>query len=270
MLAGCLVLASGCSKNALPPTGGATGLPGAGSGGGDVISTFKLEGHTDAGRKKWEVQGETADLMSDTVQLSPVRAISYGQVQINLSSQTGFFNKKSQNVHLEGDVVVVTSDGGTLTTQRMDWYQDRQIAHTQDWVRVDRPGLVAVGLGGSGRPKVKQVRLERQVTVTLQDPKGKTVITCDGPLEVDYGRHKARFWRRVKVVDSNGVIRSDRLDVDFHPETNRMEKAVFWGHVQIDHGEQKAYANRVNYFQPLGRIQLVGHPRLLLQAESLE
>ncbi len=268
MLAGCLILASGCSKSALPPTGGATGLPG--SGGGDVISTFKLVGHTDAGRKKWEVQGETADLLSDTVQLSPVRAVSFGQVQINLSAQKGFFNKKSQNVRLEGDVVAVTSDGGTLSTQSLDWYQDRQVGHTEDWVRVDRTGLVAIGLGGSGRPKVKQVRLERQVTVTLQDLKGKTVITCDGPLEVDYGRHKARFWRHVKVVDAQGTIRSDRLDVDFHPTTNQMEKAVFWGHVEIDHGSQKAHANRVNYFQPLGRIQMVGHPRLLLATEGLE
>ena len=73
----------------------------------------------------------------------------------------------------------------------------------------------------------------------------------------------------MKVVDSKGVIRSDRLDVSFDPKSNQMEKAIFWGHVEIDRGDQVAHANRVNYWQPLGQIQLVGHPRMLLSSETL-
>ena len=264
----CLFLA-GCSKQTLPPTGGASALPGAGPSAGDVISTFKLEGHTDAGRKKWQVEGETADLLSDTVELSPVRATAYGQVEIRLSAQKGSFKKSSQNVHLFGDVVVTTSDGAEMTTQSLNWLQARSEGSTEDWVRVAQPGLVALGLGGTGYPKQKRVWLEKKVTVTLEDPKGKTVITCDGPMEVDYGRHKARFWRRVKVVDSKGTIRSDRMDVAFNPANNRMEKAVFWGHVDIEQGSQTAHANRVSYWQPLGRIQLTGHPRMIFFTDSL-
>ena len=269
LLAACLISCAGCSKSALPPTGGAASLPGPGATGGDVISAFKLIGHTDAGRKKWEVQGETADLLSEIVDLSPVRATAYGQVEVRLSAQRGRFNKGTQNVHLEGDVVALTSDEGVMSTQSMDWMQEKQEGRTKEWVRVDRPGITAIGLGGTGYPKRKQVRMEKRVLVILQDPKGKTVVTCDGPMEVDYGRHTARFWKRVKVVDAQGVIRSDRLDVAFDPATHRMEKAVFWGHVDIDHGGQTAHANRVNYWQPLGRIQLMGHPKLVLFADSL-
>jgi len=270
ILIACLLSSSGCSKGVLPPTGGgpiplvAPGAPGT-----DVISTFTLVGHTEAGRRKWQVQGETADLMSETVLLCPVRATAFGQVEIHLSAQKGHFNKSTQNVHLEGDVVAVTSDDAELTTQSLNWVQESEQGSTEDWVRVTRPGMVAVGLGGIGQPKLKRVWLEKRVTVTLEDPKGKTVITCDGPMEVDYGRHKARFWKRVKVVDSTGVIRSDRLDVAFDSKSNRMEKAIFWGHVEIDRGDQVAHANRVNYWQPLGQIQLVGHPRMLLSSETL-
>ncbi len=264
-----LILLAGCSKGALPPTGGATGLPAPSGSGSDVISTFQLVGHTDAGRKKWEVQGETADLISEKVELSPVRATSYGQTEIKLSAQRGRFNKQTQDIHLFGDVVVTTSDQAELTTQSLSWVESRGEGSTEDWVRVTQPGMSALGLGGTGYPKLKRVWLERRITVTLTDPKGKTVITCDGPMEVDYGRHKARFWRNVKVVDSKGEIRSDRLDAAFDPKTNRMDKAVFWGHVVIDHGDEKARANRVNYWQPLERIQLVGHPRLILTTDSL-
>ncbi len=261
----CLQCLAGCSKGVLPPTAGGPGLPASpATPAGDVISTFTLVGHTDAGRKKWEIQGETADLMSEVVQLSPVRAISYGQTELHLSAQRGQFNKTTQNVHLEGDVVAVTSDGATLATQGMDWMQEQGEGSTPDWVRVTRPGMIAVGLGGLGYPKLKRVRLQRNVRVTLEDVKGKTVVTCDGPMEVDYARHKARFWNNVHVLDAKGLIQADRMDVALDPKTNQIEKATFWGHVKIYHGDQVAYANRVNYWQPLGQIRLLGHPKLLL------
>ena len=269
LLAAGLVSLAGCSKGALPPTGGVTPPPAASAPGADVISTFQLVGHTDAGRKKWEVQGETADLMSETVELSPVRATSYGQTEIHLSAQRGRFNKVSQNIHLFGDVVVTTNDGAEMTTQSLNWVESQGEGSTEDWVRVTQPGMRVLGLGGTGHPKLKRVWLERKITVTLEDPKGKTVITCDGPMEVDYGRHKARFWRNVKVVDAKGQIRSDRLDVAFDPKTNRMDTAIFWGHVLIDHDGEKARANRVNYWQLLERIQLIGHPRLTLSSDRL-
>ncbi len=263
----CFLFLAGCGRQGLPPTGQGPGAP---VPRGDAISTFTLVGHNEAGRRKWEVQGETADLLAEVVELSPVRATSYGQVQLKLSAAQGRFNKTTRDVHLEGDVVAVTSDGAKLTTQRLDWTQDREEGRTEDWVRVSRPGMTATGLGGVGYPKLKRVRLDRDVTVRLKDAKGHTLITCDGPMEVDYARRKARFWRNVRVRDSKGVIQADRLDVTLQPKTNQIEKATFWGHVWIRQGTQRAYANRMNYWQPLGHIQLVGHPKLVLMAEGHE
>jgi lipopolysaccharide export system protein LptA len=85
-------------------------------------------------------------------------------------------------------------------------------------------------------------------------------------MEVDYGRRKARFWRNVLVKDAKGTIRSDRLDVALDPKTNVIEKASFFGHVRINQGSQVATAHRANYWQPLGRTSLIGHPKLTLAA----
>lgn len=234
----------------------------------DVISTFTLVGHTETGRRKWEIQGETADLLAEQVQLSPVRATNFGSVDVRLSAQKGQYEKSSQNVHLEGDVVVTTSDGAEMTTNHLDWEQKKETGTTSDPVRVIRPGMAVTGVGGVGRPKLKHVRLQKDVTVVLQNEKDKTVITCDGPLEVDYGRHKARFWKNVRVLDSQGTIQADRMDVSLDPRTNQMVKATFWGHVQIHHGGEVATANRANYLQPLHQMQLMGHPRLVMLPED--
>ncbi len=254
---------AGCSKGSLPPTGQpVSGAPPAQT--ADTISTFTLVGHTEAGRKKWQVEGETADLLSEKVELSPVRATSFGRVQLNLKADRGRFDRTSQDVRLQGNVVAVTSDGARLTTESLDWEQAKETGTTDQWVTVTRAGTAARGLGGVGYPQLKRVRLERQVTVVMDGDEGVTVITCDGPMEVDYGRNKARFWRNVLVRDGKGLIRSDRLDATLRAKTHDLEKATFWGHVQIFQGKQVAFANRANYSPADGYIRLLGHPRMVV------
>ena len=230
----------------------------------DAVSTFSLVGHAPDGRKKWEIRGQSADLLSETVHLSPVEATAFGETKIDVTADQGQYHKVTQDVHLEKNVVLVTSDGMRLTTDSFQWESEKDTGRTSDWVTVTRPGMKVSGLGGLCYPKVKRVRLEKHVVVTLQGQQGQTVVTCDGPMEVDYGRRKARFWENVLVTDSRGTIRSDRLDVALQPQTDQIEKASFWGHVRIQHGPQTAIAHRANYWQPLGRTSLIGHPRIVM------
>lgn len=262
-----LLAVSGCGGGPSPakqsPATGRVDLPQE-----DAISTFTLVGHHEDGRKKWQVQGETADLLSEMVHLSPVAATSFGEVEVHLTSRRGRFHKGTQDVHLEGDVVVTTSDGGRLTTEQLDWTAQQETATTSEWVTLTRQGLKAVGLGGVGYPELKRVRLEKQVTVTLEGDNGVTHVTCDGPMEVDYGRNLARFWKNVRVEDAKGVIESDRLDANFDPKTHQLEKATFWGQVRIRQGRQVAHANRANYWQAEGRLRLSGHPKVVMLPEE--
>jgi len=234
---------------------------------GDLVSTFSLVGHAPDGRKKWVVEGQTANLLEETVHLSPVAATSFGATVVHLTAKEGDFYRASQNVHLQGYVVVTTSEGTRLATESLDWVSERGMGKTTDKVVVDREGMRVIGRGGISYPKVKRVRLEKEITVTLQGEKGLTVVTCEGPMEVDYGRRLARFWRNVRVDDQKGFIQSDRMDAVFDSK-NQLEKATFYGHVEIHHGSQVAFAQRANYWQPLGQTRLVGHPRLVMLPEE--
>lgn len=230
----------------------------------ESVSTFTLVGHDPTGRKKWDVQGQTADLLGEMVHLSPVAATSYGDVTVHLTAKRGQFHKTRQDVHLEEEVVVTTSDGAKLTTNSLDWAAEKGMSTTSDWVTVTRPGMKVVGKGGVGFPKLKRIRLERQITVILQGKEGLTRVTCEGPMEVDYGRRKARFWRDVQVRDGKGYILSDRMDVALDPAINEIQRATFWGHVKIHRPPQMAAANRANYWKTGGRVRLAGHPRLVM------
>ncbi|MBI3333032.1 MAG: LPS export ABC transporter periplasmic protein LptC [Candidatus Omnitrophica bacterium] len=236
--------------------------------GSETVSVFTLVGHTETGRRKWEIQGQTADLMDETVRLSPVSSTSFGEVNVHLTASNGTYQKVRQDVHLEEDVVVTTSDGARLITDTMDWSNARSVATTPDWVTVTRPGMTVVGLGAVGHPNKKQVRMEREITVTLLGQGGKTMVTCDGPMEVDYGRNKARFWRNVRVQDDKGVIQSDRMDVTLDPATKQIQTATCWGHVAIHRSTQVAYCHRAKYWQAAGRTRLAGHTRVVMLAQE--
>ena len=230
----------------------------------DTVSTFTLVGHAENGRKKWEVSGESADLLGDTVDLSPVSARSFGEVDVHLTARKGRFNKQTQDVHLERDVVVTTSDGARLTTETLDWSGEKGVCTTPDWITMTRPDVTVEGKGGIGTPKLKRVRVEKQVTVKFSGENGPATVTCDGPMEVDYGRKRARFWRNVQVRDAQGVIRSDRMDVILDSVTNQLERANFWGHVQVTHKSQLAFAQRANYWKNPSRTRLQGHTRVVM------
>jgi LPS export ABC transporter protein LptC len=237
-----------------------------------VISTFTLVGNTPTGRKKWEVQGQTANLIGDVVDLSPVEAKSFGQVEVILTAKRGWFHRNNRNIELEGDVVALTSDGARLVTDTFQWKGDRQTGRTEDWVTVTRPGMTVFGKGGVTFPKMKRVHLAQEVTVTLwqEGKEGKTLITCDGPMEVDYGRNKARFWRNVHVRDAKGTLRSDRMDVRFNRSKSQLLEVHCWGHVEIadDEGKKNAFSDRAHSWRTIGKTLLFGHPKLAMVSES--
>lgn len=236
-----------------------------------AVSKFTLVGHTETGRKKWEIEGETANLVVDVIYLSPVTARNYGKVDLLLTAERGNFHKVSQDVHLKGDVVATTSDGARLTTDTLNWRASQETGTTPDWVTVTRPGMTVLGKGGVGYPKLKRVRLEKDVTVTLKGKEGATtVITCDGPMEVDYGRRKARFFRNVLVQDAKGIIRSDRMDVTLDPKQSQIKTATCWGHVEIHQEKKQAFCRRAKYWQAPGRTVLMGHPKLAMLSEELK
>jgi LPS export ABC transporter protein LptC len=257
-----ILLGAGCTKGSPPPAPGPE-APAASGPAQDVISSFTLMGNDRTGRKKWEIEGQTANLLAETVLLSPVTAKSFGKAQTTLTAARGKFQKQSRDVELKEDVIAVTSDGARLSTDTFFWSADRGMGRTSDWVTITRPGMVVAGKGGIGFPSLKKVKLEKEITVTLTGAKGKTVITCDGPMETDYGRGRIRFLKKVVVRDAQGTIHSDRMDVALDPKTNQIRRITCLGDVVIRQADRVSYADRADYWQPRGDVRLMGHPRIV-------
>jgi len=257
------------AKKIFPPTGRPGPMPPESGeeipqGISQKVLSFNLKGYHDNGRKKWELQGACADIMANVIKLDYVTAKAYGDDSLlTLTARSGVFDKMTKDIHLEHNVVGRSSDGARLLTDRLDWNQKTESVTTDALVRIEKDDLVSVGKGATGSPGLKMVELRKDVMVEIRD-NPPTVITCDGPLTVDYQRNIAILNNSVKVADQRGEIYADRMKVLFNPTTRKITRIVAIGGVKIQKEGSVTYSDRAIYSVRDGRVRLVGKPKIVV------
>lgn len=253
------------------------------------IGDFSLSGYAEKGKKSWDISGKSADIFDNTIKLQDVVGNLYGEKEdIKLTANEGNFDKAEGKVHLEQNVVITTSGGAKMTTDSLDWDRKNQLVTTRDPVNITRENMVTTAKGATGEPNLNKITLEKEVKVDIipmakenQAPaeKNKIIITCDGPLEIDYAKNIAVFKNNVKVDTQDNLIYSDVMDVYFNTsdkENNqiaaevpgmmgaKIEKIVARGNVKIIRGQNVSYSEEAVYTALDKRIVLTGKPKLII------
>jgi LPS export ABC transporter protein LptC len=262
--------------------------------GGQQINDFSLSGYGDKGKKSWDLSGQTADILNDVVKMSKVVGNMYGEDDnIKLTSDKGDFDKAQGKVHLEDNVVITTTSGARLTTDSLDWDRKAQLVSTKDVVNIDRDGMTVKATGAKGEPNLSTVALEKDVRLDIDqkaegesgsgDGKNKIIITCDGPLEIDYEKNVAVFKNNVKVERPDSVIYSDKMDVFFIPGKefksqdkkeeakssgmmagSKIDRIVARGNVKVIKGENTSFSDEAIYSAADQKLILSGRPKLVI------
>ena len=99
-----------------------------------------------------------------------------------------------------------------------------------------RPRVVWVGLAGDVEglgalvmPQKKWAVINKNVK--MSDKNGR-VITCNGPLEVDYEERKAILKNNVKIIDTEGTMYADEMIAYFDSDKRQIEKIEWLGNVK--------------------------------------
>jgi LPS export ABC transporter protein LptC len=250
------------------------------------VGDFSLSGFADKGKKSWDLSGKSANIFNEVVKLQKVVGNDYAPNDtINLTADKGDFNKKSGLVHLEDNVVITTASGVKMTTDTLDWDRKQQIVKTLDKVNLARQDMNLSGQGAQGKTELKQIKLEKDVRLDMQtldkqvNKKEKIVITCDGPLEVDYEKNIAIFNNNVKVEKPDMTIYSDKMEVYFTPKpqdkapaqsgglaaiSSSLNKIVALGNVRIVRGENTSFSQEAIYTAADKKITLTGRPQIVI------
>ena len=233
------------------------------------VYSFAFTKYTTEGQKEIEIEGDSADLLSNTVQLMNVMAKAYAEeVPVTVTADRGEYDKKKNKVHIEQNVVATTDDGTRLVTESLDMYPTDHVIETEKPAQVKKDNINVEGTGARADTQLKKVKFKTNVTVIVQNAEdkssGPTVITCNGPLVIDYEKNIAHFKDNVVAKDTRGKLTADTMDVYYNRVSRHVGKIVAAGDVVIENPDgNKTYSDSVIYLADEGRIILGGDTEAL-------
>ena len=173
-LAAALAASLGCTESprmsSVPETGQ---LP------DQEVSDF-VATETDQGALEWKMYARSAATYRsrNTVVARAVRIDFFddkGKHSSTLTAREGEMNDLTHDMIARGDVVIQTTEGTRMTTDRLQFFNKRQRIQTDSFVRVDRRGDVLTGWGFESDPELKDFQFKRQVKATVHTRSGGTL-----------------------------------------------------------------------------------------------
>lgn len=237
---------------------------------------FSFTKYNPTGGKEIEIEGDSANILAETVDLLNVVAKAYAEeTPVTITADRGKYEKKTNKVHIEQNVVATTQDGTRMTTEELDIYPDKHVLENEVQTIVRKNNINVDGIGARGDTNLKRVKFKKNVTVVVQPDKDSqedpTVITCDGPLEIDYNQNIAYFKENVIAKDRRGTLYSDLMDVYYSKENKKVSKIIARGNVMIENPDgNKTYSDSVIYLADEGRVILGGDTEALYAGGSSE
>jgi LPS export ABC transporter protein LptC len=243
------------------------------------VYSFAFSKYTPDGKKEIEIEGDSADIFSNTVDLLNVVAKAYAEeVPVTITADSGNYNKPENRVHLEENVVATTADGARLLTEKLDIHPADRVMETDVAVQVKKENINIAGEGARGDSQLKKVKFKKNVTVVIQNTdkssnggggSNPTVITCDGPLLIDYVKNIAHFEDNVIAKDERGKLSADKMDVYYNRINRRVSKIVALGNVVIENPDgNQTFSDSVIYLAEEGRVILGGDTEALYYENS--
>ena len=135
--------------------------------------TMEYEGNTIVeeinGVKIWDLTADKLNigLESRILELNNIVGHFYQQdgSTIELHANFGNYNNETKNVHLEGNIVVTTSQGAKLTSDKLDWISADEMLIATDKVKIYRDDVRATGDSAESKDGFRRFKLKGHVHI---------------------------------------------------------------------------------------------------------
>jgi LPS export ABC transporter protein LptC len=132
---------------------------------------------THMGQVRWELFGERAERYAgeEDLRLFGVRMLFYedGALSATLTSSRGRVDENTHDMTAEGDVLIVSEDGRTLSSEVLHWDNQRRLIHTELYFRATEGDQVLTGVGLETDPKMTDLVIKEQVEGELPAQSGE-------------------------------------------------------------------------------------------------
>ena len=209
--------------------------------------------------------------LKDTVIEEDIKGITSNKDgNVHFQAKKALFHKADNTLEMQDDVMIQTEDGLRLETDAIKWSQDKDKVFTDREVKITKDADIEIqGKGLDAQPSLKTARIGEEVEVTIpQEDADFIMITCKGPLEIDYQEGLAIFYNDVKVNQKDSQLYSDKAKMYFDFDSQKLDKIVAEGNVRIVRGKDTSYSERATYDPIKKKMILEGSPRLVIFPEE--
>lgn len=237
----------------------------------EKIEGFYLANYKDDGGQDWEVKGKEAFIHDNYVDINMMDAKYFIENDtVSVKSKKAQLDKENMDVKLKDDVHVENKAGMTLDTESLNWKKDESRVETEDWVEISNNSMNIKAKGMTGNSELKKVDFHDNVAVKLPDEKNKRyiLITCSGPLEIDYNSGTGVFNNDVVVENREGTLFSDKATVYFDTQNKNILKVISENNVKIIKDDNVTVADKATYLAKEQKLILEGSPRLIYFPEG--
>ena len=236
-----MLVISGCAKQHDVGANGRSPLPKEGTNLTENVTqqveTFTLSSVGDDSDSNWQLDGESADILEDKVNLKNVRIKSQSKgAHMTMTAKKGVIKKNEDKGVFKEDVVFAYEDGTTLSTDMVDWSFKKQIANA------------------TGNTKMNTC--------------SGSVIKCSGPLTLDYKKNIAIFNKDVLIENEKGKMSRNKMVVFFDPARKKLDRVDATGDVKFIRGNSISLSDRAVYFADEGKAVLTGNPIVFVDSDE--
>lgn len=138
---------------------------------------------------RWQLDAEYSETFEEqnkttmkkvTVKVDQPSKGDQGSRSWTVTGDEGDLNQETKNVELRGNVVLISSDGLRLETDRLRWDAEAQRAWTEDPVVIYRAGAVVRGTGFESKVAEEISSIKGRVRVTFKKGTGVGVPALAG------------------------------------------------------------------------------------------
>ena len=141
----------------------------------EKIQEFSLI-KTDEVEKKWNLEAEGADLSKDPIiKLYNVELSIFEKQKVTtrLTGEQGDINKKTEDIHLEKNVIGKRVDGTQIKTTYIDWMAKTETFNTEAKVFITRKNIELTGHGLSTDPGLKTMCIKKFPVMEIRREEAK-------------------------------------------------------------------------------------------------
>ena len=126
------------------------------------------------GKKNWELRSESARQYKEEkrVELEPVELIAYDEeekVILKLKAKRGKLDLNTENVEVEGEVMITSSQGVEVATERLRWIAKEKKVITDEEIEISKDNILITGKGLEAAKDMEKIEIKENVRIEIKE-----------------------------------------------------------------------------------------------------